>query len=379
MVTLHKRDIFEAIKVSLLEDNNLNYSKLYEKVNEKLKLSRDKPKVKLSTRDFGSEINILLNEGLLIRRPDDKSKNKIKPVYFSLTKKAIKQHQFDVLGISPEKENRRKLYHLLFFYQAFSPMRHISKKKLDEILSSIPATEKDLVIERHFHTAGTNATETIYKPVKYIQIQKTELSDVGPSKRETAVLYFCRFLSFSEEEIKEYLEKSNNDILVPFVNSIDFKKEEIENQFRKAFDNLRDARLISLIKDTFFGKTRFIISEESLRDLINKIWIIHGYQLDILRSKMNYVEAPDEIEKQWLERIFGKEQTDRIISDAKLKRLSIGREEEKVKEVLDNIENDTKFVEAFKLHVTKKYEKVIKEYDFPIDLIEGVCLGKVFH
>ena len=85
MVILHKGDVFEAIKVSLLEDNNnnLNYSKLYEKVNEKLKLSRNKPKVKLSTRDFGSEINILLNEGLLIRRPDDKSKNKIKPVYFS--------------------------------------------------------------------------------------------------------------------------------------------------------------------------------------------------------------------------------------------------------------------------------------------------------
>jgi hypothetical protein len=70
LVILHKADVFEAIKISLLEENNLNYSKLYEKVNEKLKLSRNKPKVKLSTRDFGSEINILLNEGLLIRRAD---------------------------------------------------------------------------------------------------------------------------------------------------------------------------------------------------------------------------------------------------------------------------------------------------------------------
>ena len=127
--------------------------------------------------------------------------------YISLTKKAIKQHQFDVLGISPEKENRLKLYHLLFFYQAFSPMRRISKKQLDEILPGIPASEKDLVIHTHVHTVGTNFTQTIYKPVKYIQIQKTELSDVGP-KGETAVLYSCRFLSFSEEEIKEYLDHS---------------------------------------------------------------------------------------------------------------------------------------------------------------------------
>src|SRR5215813_6649550 len=104
MVMPHKQDIFEAIIDSLLEvdnNNNLNYSKLYEKVNEKLKLSRNKQKVKLSTRDFGSEIMILLDEGLLIRIQDDKSKNKIKPVHFSLTEKAIKQHQFDVLGISP--------------------------------------------------------------------------------------------------------------------------------------------------------------------------------------------------------------------------------------------------------------------------------------
>jgi hypothetical protein len=379
MVMPHKEDVFEAIKMSLLEnDNNLNYSKLYKKVNEKLKILREKSKVTLSTRDFDSEINVLLNEGLLIRRQDDKSKNKIKPVYFSLSKKAIKQHQFGVLGISREKENLRKLYHLLFFYQVFNPMRRISKKQLDEILSRISVSEKDLVVDTHSHTVGTNFTQTIYKPVKYIQIQKTELSDLGPSKRETAAFYSCRFLSFSEEEIKEYLEKSNNDILVPYVNSIDFRKEEIEKQFRRAFGNLRDTRLISLIKDIFLGKTRYIFSDESLRDLISKIWNIHEYQLAILRNKM-VCEAPDEIEKLFLERIFGKDEAGKIIGAANLKRQSISREDQKVKEARDDIENDNKIVEGIKRHVTNKYKKVIQEYDFPIDLIEGVTLGKVFY
>ncbi len=153
-----------------------------------------------------------MKEGLILRRIDDKSKNKIKPVYFSLTRRAIKQHQSDVLGISQEKQSRLKLYHLLFFYQAFSPIRRISKKQLDEILSSIPAKEKDLVIESHVYSVGTNFTQTIYKPVKYTQIQKTELSGVGP-RGKTAVLYSYRFLAFSEYEIMEYLEKSNNDRL----------------------------------------------------------------------------------------------------------------------------------------------------------------------
>jgi hypothetical protein len=318
-----------------------------------------------------------LKEGLLIRRQDDKSKNKIKPVYFSLTKKAIKQHQFEVLGISPEKENRLKLYHLLFFYQTFSPMRRISKKQLDEILSCIPAQENDLVIESHFHIGGTNFTQTIYKPVKDIQIQKTELSDVGP-KGETAVLYSYRFLAFSEEEIMGYLEKSNNEKLIPFVNSIDFRKEEVKEEFRKAFDNLREARLITLVVDVF-GKTRYIISEKSIRDLIDEIWNIHQDQLDILRRKMNYLETPDEREKQWLEQVFGKEEADRIINYPNLKRLSIRRQDKEVKETIDNIEYDNKIVEGFKKHVSKKYEKVIEEYGFPTDLIEGVCLGRVFH
>lgn len=380
MVLTHKRDVFEAIKDSLLEDSSdgLNYSKLYEKVNEKLKILRNKPKVKLSTRDFGSEINALLNDGLLTRKSDENSKNKIKPVYFSLTKEAIKQHQFDVLGISAEKENRRKLYHLLFFYQAFSPAKWISKDQLNDILSSIPLSGEDLVVESIIHTDGTNVTETIYKPVGYIQIQKTELSDVGSPKRESTVLYSCRFLSFSEEEIKDCLEKSKNDILIPFVNSINFRKEEIEKQFRKVFDNLRKAHLISLIEDSFFGKTRFIISDDSLRELINKIWIIHEYQIAVLRYKMNYLKVPDEIEKKWLERVFGKGKAVRIINDANLNRQSISSEYKKIKEIRDEFEIDIKIVERLKLNVIKKYEKVIQEYDFPIDLIEGVCLGKVF-
>ena len=374
MVISHKLDVFEAIRDSLLEvDNNeLNYSKLYKNVNEKLKLFRNKPSVTLSTRDFDSEITILLEEGLLHRRTDDESKNKIKPVYFSLTKRAIKQHQFDILGISREKQNRLKLYHLLFFYQALSPIRQISKKQLDEILSSIPAQEKDLVIESHVHTVGF--TQTIYKPVKYAQIQKTELSRVGP-RGKTAVSYSYRSLAFSEDEIMEYLEKSNDERLVPFVSSIDFGKQQVGKQFRKAFDNLRRQHLIRGVED-IFGKLRFIVSDDTLRDLIDKIWAIHEIELIILYRKMDYLEEPNTRERQWLERVFGKEEAGRMINRANLKRLSVSGDDKKVNE-MDNIEYVNN-LEGFKKYVNKKYGKVIEEYGFPTDLIEGICVGRVF-
>ena len=374
MVISHKQDVFEAIRDSLLEVDYLNYSKLYKKVNEKLKLFRNKPRVRLSTRDFDSEIDILLKEGLILRRIDDKSKNKIKPVYFSLTKRAIKQHQFDVLGISQEKQNRLKLYHLLFFYQAFSPIRRISKKQLDEILSSIPAQEKDLVIERRVHAVGTNFTQTIYKPFKYTQIQKTELSGVGP-RGKTAVLYSYRFLAFSEDGIMKYLKKCDNDRLVPFVNSIEFRKEEVEKQFRKAFDNLKQQHLIRGVLD-IFGKIKFIVSDDTLRDLIDKIWAIHEYELNTLYHKMNYLEEPNKKERQWLELVFGKEEAGRMITRANLERLSVSGEDKKINEMGDEYVEGFK---RFKKYVSEKYGKVIEEYGFPTDLIEGICIGRVFH
>lgn len=281
------------------------------------------------------------------------------------------QHQFDVLGISQEKQSRLKLYHLLFFYRAFSPIRRISKKQLDEILSSIPAQEKDLVIESHVHSVGTNFTQTIYKPLKYTQIKKTELSGVGP-RGKTAVLYSYRFLAFSEDEIMEYLEKSNNDRLVPFVNSIDFRNEEVGKQFRKAFDNLRQQHLIRGVVD-IFGKIRFIVSDDTLRDLIDKIWTIREYELSILYRKMNYLEEPNNRERQWLERVFG-----RMISRANQKRLSVSGEDKKVNEMGDNIEYDNNLVEGLKRSVSEKYGRVVEQYGFPTDLIEAVCIGRVF-
>ena len=92
---------------------------------------------------------------------------------------------------------------------------------------------------------------------------------------------------------------------------------------------------------------------------------------------MNYLEEPSDREKQWLERVVGKE-ANRIIRGANLKRLSIS-EDKKVKEMRDGIEYDNKHVEGFKRYVSEKYGKVIEEYSFPTDMIEGICIESVFH
>ena len=62
----HKEHIFDAIKTSLFEQEvregqRLNYNKLYDRVNEKLKESRNN--IGISPRDFNSELTLLVPRG----------------------------------------------------------------------------------------------------------------------------------------------------------------------------------------------------------------------------------------------------------------------------------------------------------------------------
>ncbi len=91
---------------------------------------------------------------------------------------------------------------------------------------------------------------------------------------------------------------------------------------------------------------------------------------------MNYLEEPNNRERQWLERVFGKEEAGRMISRANQKRLSVSGEDKKVNEMGDNIEYDNNLVEGLKKSVSEKYGRVVEQYGFPTDLIEAVCIGR---
>ncbi|MFY9868851.1 MAG: hypothetical protein WAK17_03960, partial [Candidatus Nitrosopolaris sp.] len=140
----------------------------------------------------------------------------------------------------------------------------------------------------------------------------------------------------------------------------------------KAFDNLRQQHLIRGVVD-IFGKIRFIVSDDTLRDLIDKIWTIREYELSILYRKMNYLEEPNNRERQWLERVFG-----RMISRANQKRLSVSGEDKKVNEMGDNIEYDNNLVEGLKRSVSEKYGRVVEQYGFPTRFDRGRLYWKSF-
>ena len=112
----------------------------------------------------------------LIREEEqyDPNKRRMPKVYYSLTANAKKERLFGTLGNDPVKERRRKLYHLLFFFMAFSPIRHISSGEpdSDKALSRIQKSRKDLIPESSHHVEGTNYSEVNYRSIEHAKISK---------------------------------------------------------------------------------------------------------------------------------------------------------------------------------------------------------------
>jgi hypothetical protein len=348
----------------------------------------------------------------------DPSKRRIPKMYYSLTANAKKEHLFGILGNDPAKERLRKLYHLLFFFQAFSPIRYISSdEQLDRALSLIQKSRKDLIPEGNHHIDGTNYSEVNYRSIGHAKISKVEYSDQGPNKL-TKVSYYYRLESFSLKEVKSYLARppihnfpsnnNNNNVaaaatFAPFASGIYFTGKEMttttEEELDKAFNTLQKNHLIQPItnwlsdddenenendKKRSEDDTRFIFADGLLRELIYRIWTIQGFQLDILRDKINYLsEEPKETEIQMLARLYGESEADRIIHAAHLRNRNSSKSKIKKKTLAADtkamIENDKKMVRGLIRQVNEKYRKVIcDEYEFPPDLLEGVCLEKIF-
>lgn len=366
MESNHRIDIFNAVRDCLLNQDKVQYTHLYERVRVKIG--------KISLRDFSSELKLLVKEKKLQRTEDKTSNRKIKPVYFSLTQNAIVEHRLDILGIDAEKERLRRLYQLLFFYSAIASVKDIPQSQIENI-------KKDLEIETRNHTSNSNVTDTVYKPKEsvgdHFRIIKREFADAEPNKGK--VVHYCKLLSFSKEDVVKMVRDTERQRIkdqwsvMPFVNTLlPFTDDEIT----RAFDILRNNHLIEPIRNMISGETRFVIADKSLRDLVNEIWNMHWNELKLLQKRIFYIEPPSEEEIQWLKQVYGEHGAIQIIANSDRKRRNVSR---KVQEQIGRyMEYDSKQIDLQIAQLQKKYGNKIQEYNFPPDIIEQVCLRKIF-
>jgi hypothetical protein len=196
-------------------------------------------------------------------------------------------------------------------------------------------------------------------------------------------------LSLSVQDIIKYLKRQKtpfDDIkLTPFINHTHFP-EVTEEEIKKAMEKLRQENLIKPIQNKFDRYDRqisFIISDNSLLDLINKIWRIHDLEFERLRKKITYVEQLSEEEKEWLKFVYGDNAASIVIYKASRYRRSFIMKNKKVNEDIARIQQrlikglDYRIKQRV-LNINKKYGNIIRKLDFPSNILEGVCLKKIF-
>lgn len=384
-------DFFNAItKVLLANESVISFNQLYKESVELLRQTKFYASNYTPSRtQFGLHLVKMIHDRYVDKIEDKNSKLKIKPVKYSLTEKGVREYQFDILT----NEKRRKLYQFLFLFQLFNPEKKISAKRFDEILSNIPMRISDIHSDHEgfFHLPfSISESERLFNrplerlgPTKRLSIVEHIAFSVV-HKLKGKVDYYCKLLSFSSKDIMEYEKKTRDKhqegilIDLPFLGEITFTETEL----KKELGILRETNLIKPIRNVFDPKAdvRFVLSDDSLSEMIYKIWAIFVTQLDLVLLKANYIKKPRDDEREWLSRIFGNKTADKIIRVAYESRESV---EEKDKNIILNYVNNVVAGKEMLISssieiLNKHYSKIIHDKAFPADLIEEICHTPIF-
>jgi hypothetical protein len=379
----YKPEIFDAIITACLEyqvNQNNSYGPSWTYLYEHVKLSLGR---ELSSRDFVSHIKNMIIEGILFeidlgRRGTRKS--------ISLTDNAKRLHGLGILGQSKQEVNCKKVLQLLIFFHLIRPPKLISEKTLYNILSSFSISRRDLVryIESHFHHLSNGYTETNYKPVNDYKFRIVE-TYVGEKK---ITRYYCKRISFTVDDVIRYTKihkkvaiDIDNTRTFPFIKNIRFPKLT-DSEIKKAFDILKRYNIISPTLNSFDepGKQiAFIISDNELQDFIRHIWHVRNLELERLDKKLTTLRGPTEEEKKWLELTYGSNYASIIVHDAT--RTRNGRWNKRkyaLTQIEKRIESLENRINQQILNIKETYLKIIERFDFPPNIVEGICLNKIF-
>lgn len=322
---------------------------------------------------------------------------------YCLTEKARKEFQAGVLqirSIAPtievfaDEEERRRLYHLLFTIETLEPpfleeMYDTEEGILERInnLFGVSISSEDLV-PQSIQRKEVDCTVTYYKPVSCIQLAKKVFSkgksvaqldaddaipiaSSSPSSYSLADLqqqqqpafYHVKTIGFSITDIVNYERKFG------FVRLHDLTRSKMKSGIRL----LTKAKIIAPV-GKLRGETRYAFADESLRHLVGSCLVIFNHTMQLLLSKVwQYERKVDKEERAWLERIYGKKQADRIISDNYDFLVSWGQKSAVKDEESYNKEKKIlyRFVKKEVEEIRQKYGGLVmqQQYSFPLDHI----------
>jgi hypothetical protein len=367
----------QTIINELGHSERLGYLELKKRIEKSLKRA-------ISFDTYNVHLKRMLKENILSKQ-DNQERGK--PVFYSLTEKAKKQIQLNLLGINSKQILFRRIYEKVFFYEVYhTPLNIVSsEQELDVFLSEINATRSDLR-ERY---ANSHELEfaTRYKELSFadtqifyavdkcgVHITKTEYWEANKySKNKYSTEYTFTLPGVS---IKEFMD---NDSL-----GTKFQRDDVKEGFSLLINNgLIEPALV------FRGEIRYIITDERLRSLTQDLRRVHHIEWRLLMHKWQHFSEPTREEYQRMNWLVNEEEMRKIFRDAEMSRFKdkeVRRGKlifapnglpKKPEEYLHYLNQELQEYESELTkevqNVREKHRNTIEDYIFLHDIIGVVC------
>ena len=105
---------------------------------------------------------------------------------------------------------------------------------------------------------------------------------------------------------------------------------------------------------------------------------MRNLELERLHNKLTYLEVPTKKEKEWLELTYGSNQASIIIhSTSRIRNKMRNRRNSVITHIKARMESLEDRINQQMMNISKAYRKVIKKFDFLLDILEGICLNRI--
>jgi hypothetical protein len=364
LVFKYRQDIIEGIICTLLKENKLTYTELYDDLTRILGSA-------LSYRDFQRHTDKMVQEKRL--QKEDSAKKGAK-VFFSLTESAIKGYQLEVLGVNEKTAKQRILYQLIFLRETHGLDYSIYEQDLDYFLSNIPASRNNLVVDSEDEVEEI-ATFTYYKPIRGISIHRVSLKDSKYRKAET---YYN--ISLPGVSIRDVINPNlgrRKSFPLPF-DHIPFTEDEVGDGIYK-LQNAKLIRPVLYIND----EVRYSLVDNDFRKLLDTLYNIHTEKFGLMQHKWMFEPSTIEEYKQ-MDFIYGKKKAHKIMIDCYQMRQGIRKE---IKENKSSVQQVQRFQSDYNLGMAKisgeiqkikgKFSNTLSDYGFNQDFVENLLFEKI--
>jgi hypothetical protein len=341
-------------------ESGLGYRKLKSKTEQSLART-------IRPATFSKYLDLLVDSRIFTKHKQHPRGGKAE---YKLTEKARQEYRAGVLQIpqvAPEvyakEEERYRLYHLLFVIETIEPPFLQEVYDTEEgILKRVSKYYKVKISPIHLVTQSkqrekVDCTVTRYKPVSCIRITRRDYSiRREKSGKAKPAFYYVQAEGFSTADIMNYDRKFG------FINTRDLTRAKVKRGIRLL---VKTGIIVPI--GTLAEETRYSFADKSLRQLVGSSLVVFNHTMELLSKAWQYERKVSVQERAWLERVYGRRQADRLISDCHDFFITKGRHAIKDKMQYEQEKKALYRLVKREADALRQYQQLRLKYAFPLE------------